>query len=319
MNSQGLQADRIRKTGIPALIRYLLIRYLSPKWVAAASVLMVPAIVEAAPFGNPLDDVSNSTPTSSYAAPTGYGNLTGADGDVGNSQWIAVTDSGYAHIMDGANSSPLATIDTGISGLTGIAIKGYDGNDFIIGLSAGTTIYEGKLSQTAWAQSNTIDLTTSNLTDIDHALGAYFVATESDGIRKVGAGGSTSEVQGGAFDAVDIIEFLPNTYDNGMMQRDGEIFANIDTNGTPFGSIKSVDFDSAFDIQGMACYGGDNPGMAVAIVHGAYIHDPQTYQQHIQDIPEPASLTLLGLGGLGLLGARYRKQGSLFLPEHNEK
>jgi len=278
-------------------------------WAAAASVLIVPVVANAAPLGKPLDDVSDSSPASSYAAPAGFGNLTGADGDVANPQWIAVTDSGFAHIMNGANATPLATIDTGISGLTGVAITGYDGSDFLAALCAGTTIYEGKLSQTAWTQSGTIDLTTSNLTDIDRALGAYFIATESDGIRKV-TGGGTSAVDTGAWNAYDVIEFLANTYDNNMSELNGQAFKLIDVDGIPLGGVdddKTVNWSPATTIRGIAYYDG---GIAVVQNPGVHIHNEQAYQQHMQPIPEPATIALLLAGGAVMLGARYRKQGS---------
>lgn len=278
--------------------------------------MIVPVVANAAPLGNPLNDVSDSSPASSYAAPAGYGNLTGADGDVANPQWIAVTDSGFAHIMNGANATPLATIDTGISGLTGVAITGYDGSDFLAALCAGTTIYEGRLSQTAWAQSRTIDLTTSALTDIDRALGVYFIATESDGIRKV-TGGGTSAVDPAGVQAYDVIVFKPNTYDNDMGQFEGEVFKNIDAIGIPLGGVgndKLVDWDNWSTIHGVAYYGGNNPGMALVENNGSVsigqIYSSQAYQQHMQPIPEPGTLALLLAGGslLALAKGRCRQE-----------
>ena len=163
LHSDPVQEDNYKTQDIGTMARVLSFTRRILPYAAAASILIVPAVVSASPLGNPLDDVSNSSPASSYAAPAGFGNLTGADGDVANPLWVAVTDSGFAHIMNGANSTPVASIDTGISGLTGIALTGYDGSDFLAAVCADTTIYKGKLSQTAWTQSNTIDLTTCGL------------------------------------------------------------------------------------------------------------------------------------------------------------
>lgn len=273
--------------------------------LACFAVLVSPGQALAAPLGNPLDDVHDSTPISSFAAPDGFGNLTGADGDVSSPIWAATTDLGYIHLFDGMSSSPISTIDTGISGLTGIA---YLGNDNFA-LSAGHTIYEGSILGSSWNQTGTIDLTTSDLTDIDFALGQYFIATQSDGIRRVEGDGSTEELISGAFSAVDIIDFQPNTYDNGMIQFGGEQFRNIDSNGIPFGSGKLVDFNSPVTILGVAYFDG---GMALPVGLGVYIHAEQAYQEHMAQIPEPSTIALLGIGALGLLARSFvRKNGIL--------
>ena len=220
---------------------------------------------------------------------------------------------------NGTSSTPLATIDTGISGLTGVAITGYDGNDFLLALSAATTIYEGKLSTSAWTQSGTIDLTTSDLTDIDYALGSYFIATESDGIRKVTGSGGTSPVDPATVQAYDVIVFKPTTYDNDMGQFEGEVFKNLGLDGIPLGGVgndKLVDWNPATTIRGIAYY---DSGIAVVQNPGVQIHSPQDYQPHMAEIPEPATIALLLAGGTVMIGVRYRRQGNIFVPEHMEK
>ncbi len=261
---------------------------------------------------NPLDDVSDSTPVKSVIAPEHYGNLTGADGDVSQEEWYATTDLGYIHKFSGRSETPVS-IDTGISGLSGIAYKG-DGQ---FALSAGNDIYEGALDN-SWATEDIISLATSDITDIDFALDSYFIATESDGIRKVVDGGSEL-VEDLGCDSFDLIEFKPNTYDNNMSQRQGESYINVDSSGNPFGMSKFADLHNATTIAGIAHYGGNNAGMAVVQAPGIQHHDPQQYQQNMQPVPEPGTLAMLGLAGLGLLGKTYQKRESGLLVPQNIK
>ena len=81
--------------------------------IAAATLLL-----QRADTKSPLDDV----PTSAYAIMTitctNWGNLTGADGDVGNSTWVASTSDGYLLFFDGTNGTPSKVVDTLNIGMT---------------------------------------------------------------------------------------------------------------------------------------------------------------------------------------------------------
>ena len=278
----------------------------------STAVFLVPLLAccaSAGSLGDPLDDVSDSTPTASFAAPENYGNLTGADGDPGKATWLATTGLGYVHGFDAASSTPDFTVDTGISGLTGIVLKGYDGSNFLVALSAGHTIYEGSLSSAAFSQDNTIDLATSDLTDIDYALGNYFIATESDGIRKVNGDGSTTQTGGaGTFQSFDIVEFIDGVYDpNQMGQARGELFNHSDAAGVLYGTTKSVDWNPITTIEGVAYFDG---GMAIVQGPGVQIHNPQAYQENMQNIPEPSAVAILALGAGGALAYRRKEQNT---------
>jgi hypothetical protein len=249
---------------------------------------------------------TQSVPTSSYAAPTGYGNLTGADGDVLSNLWALTTDLGYLGYMNGSSSTPVKMIDTGISGLTGVAYLGPDK----WALSAGKKIYEGTVSGTTWHTDKTTLVTgiASDLTDLDWTptIG-YEVATQSDGIRKVAADGSSSLVKNSLALSVDLIGFLPNTYDNGLLQyaQNGNGFINIDTSGIPFGQPTPVNLNNTWDITGIAYF---KDGYAVVQDGTPYSVDIHSALSPLQDnmasVPDPATLSLLVLGGVGLLARR---------------
>jgi len=289
---------------------------------AAAAVLLVLGFAagnaQAGPLGNPLNAVTDSTPSSSYAKPAGYGNLTGADGDVSSPIWGLGTDLGFLGYMNGANSTPIKMIDTGISGLTGVAYRGVD----LWALAAGKSIYEGTVTGTTWHTDKTILVTglTSDLTDLDWALGAYFVSTGADGIRKVLGDGTSTQIDSGFARSLDLIAFKPDTYDNPMWQFNGNTFSNSDFSGTPFGGGKLVDIHAGGNVEGVAYFQKQDGSLAWANVlqEGANLYDAYSFEQHMQPLPEPATLILL-ISGLGMLGIkRFKKQGILYLPENTK-
>jgi hypothetical protein len=242
-----------------------------------------------------------STPVQSFYNIGNYGNLTGADGDVSSTTWVACSDKGGIISYNGTNNSaPIGIIDIGIPGLTGIACLGNDR----YAVSAGKDIYEGTLSGSDWTTTNIISPLGiwSDLTDVDFALGSYFIATQSNGILRVNSDGSTTQIKTGLAESLDIIEFIQGTYDNPMMQfaQGGNGFINVDNNGNPFGQPKPVYLDNTFDITGVAYFKG---GFATVQSLQFDIHEPMAFQEHI--IPEPATIALLALGALGFKKRTY--------------
>jgi hypothetical protein len=278
--------------------------------VAGGACLLQVQDAQSAPLGSPISALPwQSNPVSSYAAPAGYGNLTGADGDVSSAIWALTTDLGYLGYMNGSNSTPTKMIDTGISGLTGVAYLGPDK----WALSAGKSIYEGTVSGTTWHTDKTILVTglTGDLTDVDWTptIG-YEVATQNDGTRKVAADGSSSlSYTGNGYMAIKLLEFKPDTYDNGLLQHTyGQIFCiNMDTSGIPFGGSQSLDPYNTWNITGVAYFKGGFAVVQNGTPYSVDIHSALSpLQDNMASIPEPATLALLSLGG-ALLAATWRK------------
>lgn len=259
-------------------------------------------------LGNPLDALPDqSIPISSYAVPDGVGRFSGADGDVSNEKWFAVTNNGFILGYNGGNSAVADLIDSGISGASGITYKG--GNDWAI--SAGKTIYEGTLTTGGWTQTGSIDLTdlSSDISDLDYGLNAYFILTGSNGVRKVNSDYTTTQIENVSANigSIDILEFLPNTYSNPLLQlASGDNgFRNIDTAGNVFGNPIPVYLNHGLDIQGIAYFDG---GFSVVQSLGNQIHEPLSIQQYMASqnpVPEPVA-GLLFLSGLPLLLRRNK-------------
>jgi len=259
-------------------------------------------------LGNPLDTLPDqSIPVSSYAVPDGVGRFSGADGDVSDEKWFAVTNSGFILGYNGGNSTVVDLIDSGISGASGITYKG--GNNWAI--SAGKTIYEGTLTTGGWTQTGSIDLTdlSSNISDLDFGFGNYTVLTEQD-IRRVNDDKSTIIINpyGANVGAIEIIEFQPNTYDNPLLQvaSGNNGFYNMDMTGNIFGNPALMDIDNTFDNLGIAYFNG---GFVSVQGLQADIHAPLEIQQYMvsqNSVPEPGAGLLL-LSGLPLLFRRNKK------------
>lgn len=253
-------------------------------------------------LGNPLDALPvQSIPISSYAVPDGVGRFSGADGDVLDEKWFAVTNSGFILGYNGGDSTVVDLIDSGISGASGITYKG--GNNWAI--SSGITIYEGTLTSGGWTPTGTIDLTdlSSNISDLDFGLGNYTVLTEQD-IRRVNDDKSTRIINpyGANVGAIEIIEFQLNTYDNPLLQvaSGNNGFYNMDMTGNIFGNPALVYLNNGLDIEGIAYFDG---GFAIVQSLGNQIHASLEIQQYMasqNSVPEPAAGLLL-LSGLPLL------------------
>jgi hypothetical protein len=262
-------------------------------------------------LGNPLDALPDqSIPISSYAVPDGVGRFSGADGDVSNEKWFAVTNSGFILGYNGGNSTVVDLIDSGISGASGITYKG--GNDWAI--SAEKTIYEGTLTTSGWTQTGSIDLTDlgSDISDLDYGLGAYFILTGSNGVRKVNSDYTTSLIESvgqNSVGAIDIIEFEPNTFNNPLRQlaSGNNGFKNMDLTGNVFGNPALMYIDNTFDNQGIAYF---KDGFVSVQGLQADIHGPLDIQQYMapqNSVPEPVAGLLL-LSGLPLLFRKNKEK-----------
>jgi|GEM_PF-2167796 len=260
-------------------------------------------------LGNPLDALPDqSIPISSYAVPDGVGRFSGADGDVSNEKWFAVTNNGFILGYNGGNSAVADLIDSGISGASGITYKG--GNDWAI--SAGKTIYEGTLTTGGWTQTGSIDLTdlSSDISDLDYGLNAYFILTGSNGVRKVNSDYTTSLIGGVSANigGIKVIEFQPDTYDNPLFQwaSGNNVFYNMTELGNLIGNSEPVNLNNGLDIQGIAYFNG---GFSVVQSLGNQIHSPLIIQENMAStnpVPEPAAGFLL-LSGLPLLLRKNKK------------
>jgi hypothetical protein len=257
---------------------------------------------------NPLDSMpSQSTPVQTFYNIGNYGNLTGADGDISSTTWVACSDRGAIIFYNGTdNCAPIGIRDIGIPGLTGIACLG--NNRYAV--SAGKKIYEGDFSSGTWGTTKIISPLGiwSDITDVDFALGNYFIATQSNGVLKVNNDVSTTNlnVPGvGAWKSLDVIEFKPNIYDNPIIEfaTGSNFFNNINSTGLLLGNAKDVFLDNTFDIQGTAYFKG---GIAVVQSFQFDIHNPLGIQQDMQPVPEPSTMALLALGILNL--AVYKKK-----------
>lgn len=256
---------------------------------------------------NPLDSMpSQSAPVQTFYNIGNYGNLTGADGDLSSTTWVACSDRGAIIFFNGTDSSaPIGIRDIGIPGLTGIACLGNDR----YAVSAGKKIYEGDFSSGTWGTTKIISPLGiwSDITDVDFALGNYFIATQSNGVLKVNSDESTTNLNipgVGAWESLDVISFQPNTYDNSLIEfaQNPNYFSNISNNSIPFGIPKDIFLDNTFDIVGIAYFNG---GFAVVQCLQFDIHNPLDIQKYMQPVPEPSMILLIGLGALNLM--RYKK------------
>jgi hypothetical protein len=242
---------------------------------------------------------------SSFAKPSGTLRLRGADGDPASSVWVAVDEFGIAIFYDGANPTPIRMVDTGELYVTGIAMLGNDR----FALSAENKIIEGYFTADMWHETGTHALIggLSTINDLDYALGHYFIATASDGIRRVESDWSSTVVYN--LDdqlALKMFEFKPDTYDNSMMEfANNNAFINTDSSGMAFGDTKGVHPYNSFNIQGLAYFSG---GFAVVQSTKVDIHNPFTFQQYLapMSVPEPSTALLL-LAATPLLLLRRRK------------
>ena len=276
------------------------------RWILALALGVAPLPGRAAPLGDPLQSLPlQSVPVAANIKPDNVGFLSGADGDVADPVWVATTDQGYLLFFNGFDPTPVNVVDMGLSGATGVAWLG--NNRFAI--SAGNTIYEGNLSGGTWNQTGGHSFSgMSTINDVDYALGHYFIATASDGVRRVESDWTTTEVySGNGVLAVKVVEFQPNSYDNPMLNLAGgdHGFRNADSSGTPFGFPKPVQLNNGLNIEGIAYYSG---GFAVVQSEGTEIHNPFTFQQHMASmtVPEPSAAVLL-LAATPLLLPRRRR------------
>lgn len=261
----------------------------SPFVLLAAAVVVLASLspVVAASLGDPLSSLpAQSTPIASFAKPANVGNLTGADGDVSSPYWYATTDLGFLLTYNGADPTPVSIVDTGIPGATGVACLG--GNRLAI--CAGKKIYEGTLNNGTWTADNVIIVMNLNgdLTDVDYALGCYFVATQNDGVRRVDGNGSSTLMVNGVAQSVDAITFEPDSFDNPMMQiaSGNNGFQNMTFSGNLFGTAKLMNLNPSYTIQGLAYFDG---GFAVVQAPGVGIHSPLAgVQPYMASFPEPA-------------------------------
>lgn len=77
----------------------------------------------------------------------------------------------------------------------------------------------------------------------------------------------------------------------------GDSFDYVATYANPFAGGAGDEFFRSDEFQGVASFGGGNPGSGAVVLGSGDFHT-------FNSIPEPASLALLGLGGLMMVGRR---------------
>jgi hypothetical protein len=281
---------------------------------------------DAAPLGDPVLTLPDSISWyDGFAKPTELDSFSGGATAKDNTiQGLVPSEDGFATRYSGVTF--MGSTEIGQSGMRGLAptLEGY-----ITG--SASSLYFTDDSLTLNGQSIDLLGIVSSIKSVDTAfylsesaqvpgLGySVFFTTESDGVRRLTSmSGDSVQIDSHSFDSIKVIEFNPNTYDNPMIQLE-DSFVNLGYDGAIFGSSKEVDFDLSVDLQGTIYTSNGEITALVATSGRLYDSNQLAFTEHINhDVPEPTTITLLGLGALGLLGRRYKKHGSLFLPENKE-
>lgn len=237
------------------------------------------------PSGSPLPLIPTSTnPINTYPKPMAN-DLKGGDGDPTLDEWVAVDAGGVLHFYNGNSATPARSVNTGIAGATGVA---YTPSGLVI--SQGMNLWEGTENAGSWQTSRTFTPTgiTSDILDVDWALGKYFISTLSNGLRRVEADDSSVPLTG--YDPADgwlnleVMTFLDGTYCPIIQISQGANgFYDIDTSGNAISISKPVNLNQIQNIQGIAYYNG---GFAVVVEPGIKHYSPWSFAPDMAPIPQ---------------------------------
>ncbi len=268
-----------------------LIRFISAVSIAAMLHYAQPA---RASLENPLNDVQSSSPTDTILLPSGYGNGTGAGGNVLSNTWFASTTDGWLLKYDGKTFQN--AIDTGLPGLSGVDVR----PDGSLVLSYNEDLQLGTVSGNTWNPTSTITLygLTSGITDVSEGYGmADFFVASGNGVYAVRNGSLGEQVSTSILRSYDAVKLNPAMYTSNLACGDGKLYKEADNSGQLFGpgKIAAIPFDDVVN-------GSVNlKNYQIVVQPDAFqVLNPQGFSDGIQ-VPEPATMLLVATGGMYLL------------------
>jgi hypothetical protein len=250
---------------------------------------------------NPLNDVQSSSPIDTILFPSGYGSGTGAGGNTLSNTWYASTSDGWLLKYDGKTFQN--AIDTGYQ-LTGVDVR----PDGTLVLSHNMSLEIGTVTGNTWNNISTISLIglTSDTTDVSEGYGmADFFVASGNGVYAVRNGVLGESVGVGGLNAYDVVRLDPTKYTSNLVISDATQYANADLIGHLNGGSVLIDLNLDDNPLGVA----NLKDYQMIVESGAFqVYNPQGFAPGIQNIPEPASISLTAVGLMSLLARRKEEK-----------